>query len=171
DKLLTGQGRFADDVSSPGQAHVCFLRSPHPHARIAGIDTKAAAALPGVIAVVTGEDLVRAGVKPLPSSADFKRADGSPSASPPRHALAVGTVRFVGEAVAAVIGESAAQARDAAEAIDVRYETLPMVADAVDAVAKGAPLVWPAASGNIAAELRHGSAAAAAAAFDKAEHR
>ena len=170
DRLLAGTGSFADDVSSPGQAHVCFLRSPYPHARILGIDKTAGAALPGVIAIVTGDDLVRARVKPLPSSTDFRRADGSPSASPPRHALAVGTVRFVGEAVAAVIGESAEQARDAAEAIDVRYETLPMVADPADAIANGAPLVWPAASGNIAAEIRHGSAAAAAAAFAKAAH-
>jgi carbon-monoxide dehydrogenase large subunit len=170
DRLLSGTGTFADDVSSPGQAQVCFLRSPHPHARILGIDKTAAAALPGVLAIVTGDDLVRAQVKPLPSSTDFKRADGSPSASPPRHALAVGAVRFVGEAVAAVIAESAAQARDAAEAIDVRYETLPMVADTVDAIAKDAPLVWPAAPGNIAAEIRHGSAGAAAAAFDKAAH-
>ena len=116
ERLLTGAGIFADDVSSPGQAHVSFLRSPYPHARILGIDTTAAAALPGVLAIVTGDDLVRAQVKPLPSSADFKRADGSPSASPPRHALAVGTVRFVGEAVAAVIAKSAEQAREAAEA-------------------------------------------------------
>jgi carbon-monoxide dehydrogenase large subunit len=170
DRLLAGTGSFADDVSSPHQAHVCFLRSPYPHARILGIDKTAAAALPGVIAIVTGDDLVRARVKPLPSSTDFRRADGSPSASPPRHALAVGTVRFVGEAVAAVIAQTREQARDAAEAIDVRYDTLPMVADPVDAIANGAPLVWPAASGNIAAEIRHGSAAAAAAAFDKAAH-
>jgi len=170
DRLLTGTGIFADDVSSPDQAQVCFLRSPYPHARILGIDKTAAAALPAVLAIVTGDDLVGAQVKPLPSSADFKRADGSPSASPPRHALAVGTVRFVGEAVAAVIAESAEQAREAAEAIDVRYETLPTVADTVDAIAEGAPLVWPLATGNIAAEIRHGSAAAAAAAFDKAAH-
>ena len=170
DRLLTGTGIFADDVSSPDQAQVCFLRSPYPHARILGIDKTAAAALPAVLAIVTGDDLVHAQVKPLPSSADFKRADGSPSASPPRHALAVGTVRFVGEAVAAVIAESAEQAREAAEAIDVRYETLPTVADTVDAIAEGAPLVWPLATGNIAAEIRHGSAAAAAAAFDKAAH-
>ena len=170
DKLLTGQGRFADDVSSPGQAHVCFLRSPHPHARIAGIDTKAAAALPGVVAVVTGEDLVRAGVKPLPSSADFKRADGSPSASPPRYALAHEIVRFVGEAVAAVVAETREQARDAADAVDVRYEPLAAVVDPVAALASGAPLVWPAASGNIANEIRHGDAAATAAAFGKAAH-
>jgi carbon-monoxide dehydrogenase large subunit len=170
DRLLVGTGSFADDISSPDQAHVCFLRSPYPHARILGTDKTAAAALPGVIAIVTGDDLVRARVKPLPSSTDFRRADGSPSASPPRHALAVGTVRFVGEAVAAVIAQTPEQARDAAEAIDVRYDTLPMVADPVDAIANGAPLVWPAASGNIAAEIRHGSAAAAAAAFDSAAH-
>jgi len=78
-------------------------------------------------------DLVAAGVKPLPLSIDFKRGDGSPTASPPRHALAVDTVRFVGEAIAAVIAQSAEEARDAAEAIDVRYEALPMVADLDDA--------------------------------------
>src|SRR5450755_1188159 len=168
--LLTGTGVFVDDVSLPGQAYVCFLRSPYPHARLTAVDTAAASAMSGVVAIVTGADLVRAGVKPLPLSADFKRGDGSPTASPPRHALAVDTVRFVGEAVAAVIAQSAGQARDAAEAIDVRYEALPVVADLDDAVAAGAPLVWPAATGNIAAEIRHGDAAAAAAAFDTAAH-
>ena len=165
DRLLTGSGSFADDALLPGQAHVHFLRSPHPHARLLGIGTAAAAAMPGVIAVITGDDLVRARVGPLPASVDFKRADGSPSASPPRHALAVGTVRFVGEAVAAVVARSVAQARDAADAIEVRYETLPVITEPVAAVAAGAPQVWPAASGNIAAEIRHGSASAAAAAF------
>jgi carbon-monoxide dehydrogenase large subunit len=168
--LLTGAGIFADDVSLPGQAHVCFLRSPYPHARIVAIDAGAATAMSGVVAIVTGADLAAAGVKPLPLSIDFKRSDGSPTASPPRHALAVDTVRFVGEAVAAVIAQSVEEARDAAEAIDVRYEALPMVADLDDAVAAGAPLVWPAATGNVAAEIRHGDAAAAATAFDKAAH-
>ena len=154
--LLTGAGIFADDVSLPGQAYVCFLRSPYPHARIVAIDAAAAAVMSGVVAIVTGADLVAAGVKPLPLSIDFKRGDGSPTASPPRHALAVDTVRFVGEAVAAVIAQNAEEARDAAEAIDVRYEALPMVADLDDAVAAGAPLVWPAATGNVAAEIRHG---------------
>jgi aerobic carbon-monoxide dehydrogenase large subunit len=168
--LLTGAGVFADDVSLPGEAHVCFLRSPYPHARLVAIDTAAASTMSGVLAIVTGADLVAAGVKPLPLSIDFKRSDGSPTASPPRHALAVDAVRFVGEAVAAVIAESVEQARDAAEAIDVRYESLPMVADLDDAVADGAPLVWPDATGNVAAEIRHGDAAAAAAAFDKAAH-
>ena len=169
--LLTGAGRFTDDFSVPGQAYVCFLRSPHAHARIGTIDRRAAAGMPGVIALVTGEDLVRDSVAPLPLSADFKRADGSPTASPPRHALAVGTVRFVGEAVAAAIARSAQQARDAVEAIDVRYDPLPAVTDAAAAVSAGAPQVWPAASGNVACEARHGDAKATDAAFARAAHR
>ena len=126
--------------------------------------------MPGIIAIVTGDDLVRAGVKPLPLSADFRRSDGSPTASAPRHALAVGTVRFVGEAVAAVIASDLAQARDAVEAIDVRYAPLPSVVDSAEAVAPGAPLVWPAASGNVACEARHGDAVATEAAFRRARH-
>ena len=125
--LLTGAGRFVDDFSAPGQAWVSFLRSPHAHARIEAIDRRAAEGLPGVLAIVTGDDLVRDGVRPLPLSADFKRADGSPTASPPRHALAVDAVRFVGEAVAAVIAQTPQQARDAAEAIDVRYQPLSLI--------------------------------------------
>ena len=82
ESLLTGAGYFADDATLPDQACVMFLRSPHPHARITAIDTAAAAALPGVIAIVTGEDLVRARVKPIPLSADFKRSDGSPTFTP-----------------------------------------------------------------------------------------
>jgi len=170
EKLLIGAGCFADDAKLANQASVCFLRSPHPHARITGIDTAAAAAMPGVIAIVTGDDLIRARVKPLPPSADFKRSDGSPTATAPRHALAVGAVRFVGEAVAAVVAESIAQARDAMEAIDVQYEALLCVVDVADAVAAGAPLVWPAASGNVACEVHHGDAAATEAAFAKAAH-
>jgi carbon-monoxide dehydrogenase large subunit len=170
DSLLGGAGRFADDVSIQGEAHLAFLRSPYPHARITGIDTRSASALPGVIAIVTGEDLQRAGVRPLPNSADFKRADGSPIASPPRHCLAVATVRFVGEAVAAAIAESREQARDALDTIDVRYEPLPCVTEAAQAVRDGSPLVWPQATGNIAAEAHYGDAAAAGAAFRKAAH-
>ncbi len=168
--LLTGAGCFADDVAPPDCAHVAFLRSPHPHARIVSIDAATAKKMPGVVAVFTGDDLVRAGVKPIPNSADFKRGDGSPTASPPRRALAAEAVRFVGEAVAVVIAQTRAQARDAVEAIDVRYEPMPSVSDAVAAVAAGAPLVWPQATGNIAAEAHHGDIAAATAAFRKAAH-
>jgi carbon-monoxide dehydrogenase large subunit len=171
DALLTGRGRFVDDFSLPGQAVLHVLRSPHPRARIVSIDTKAAAAMPGVAAILTGDGLLRAGVKPLVSSADFRRADGSPTAAPPRHALAVGEVRYVGEAVAAIVAETLHQARDAAEAIDVRYAPLPSVADASAAVAPGAPLVWAAATGNLACEMRHGDAAKTADAFARAAHR
>ena len=168
--LLIGKGRFADDVNAPGELHLAVLRSPHPHARIVAIDTAAAAALPGVLAVVTGKELVRAGVNPLALSADFRRADGSPTATPPRHALAVDVVRHVGEAVAAVVAASPAEAQDAVEAIEVGYEPLPVVVDLPRAIVPGAPLVWKEASGNVACELRHGDAKATAAAFRKAAH-
>jgi aerobic carbon-monoxide dehydrogenase large subunit len=170
DKLLRGEGSFTDDVSEAGQAYIVFLRSPHPHARIARIDVAAATAMPGVVAVVTGEELVRAGVKALVASTDFRRADGSPSESPPRRALAFETVRFVGEAVAAVVAETREQARDAAEAIEIDYEPLSAVVDPVAALGSGAPLVWPAATGNLSSEIRHGDAKATAAAFAKAAH-
>ena len=168
ESLLKGTGLFADDASLPEQAFVHFLRSPHPHARIAALDTAAALALPGVIAVLTGDDLVRAGVKPLAPSADFRRGDGSPTATAPRHALAAGTVRYVGEAVAAIVAQSSAQARDALEAVDVRYEPLPNVTNLPDATAPGAPQVWADATGNVACEIRHGNVAATTAAFAKA---
>jgi carbon-monoxide dehydrogenase large subunit len=168
--LLVGKGRFADDVSAPNQVFACFLRSPHPHARIAAIDAGAAEKMPGVIGVVTGDDLVRDGVKPLPNSADFKRPDGKPLASPPRHALAVGMVRFVGEAVAVVLAQTRTQAQDAADAIDIRYDALPAVADLHRAMAANSPCVWDKAPDNIAAEARHGNAAATEAAFRRAAH-
>src|SRR5438067_1058650 len=168
--LLAGKGRFADDASVPNQVYAYFLRSPHAHARIASIDGRAAKEMPGVIGIVTGDDLVGAGVKPLPNSADFKRPDGKPLASPPRHALAVDTVRFVGEALAVVIAQTREQAQDAVDAIDVRYDALPAIADLDSAIAAGAPLVWDKATGNIAAEARHGDAAATEAAFRDAAH-
>ncbi len=170
DSLLTGRDLFADNFSLPGQACLMFLRSPHAHARITALDVAAARTMPGVVAIVTGAELVRAGVKPLPKSPDFKRADGSKTAAPPQHVLAVDTVRFVGEAVVAIVAETRDQARDAAEAIDVRYEALPAVVDIADAVAADAALVWPAATGNVACEARHGDAAATAAAFARAAH-
>ncbi len=170
DSLLTGRGQFADNFVLPGQAHLVFLRSPHAHARITALDVTAAKAMPGVVAVLTGEDLVGAGVKPIPQSTDFKRHNGGETVAPPQHALAVGTVRYVGEAVAAIVADTREQARDAAEAIDVRYEALPMVADLADAVARGAPLVWPEAAGNVACEKRHGNAEATALALTAAAH-
>jgi len=170
ENLLKGAGLFADDVDAPGQARLATLRSPHAHARIDSIDTAAAKAMPGVLAVLTGDDLAGAGVKPLPRSTDFRRANNEPSEAPPQHSLAVGTVRFAGEAVVAVVAETLAQARDALEAITVEYSPLPVVADMAAAVAAGSPLVWDAATGNIAAEMRHGDPAATAQAFASAAH-
>ncbi|MBS0560521.1 MAG: xanthine dehydrogenase family protein molybdopterin-binding subunit [Proteobacteria bacterium] len=168
--LLAGKGRFTDDVSLPGQVHLAFLRSPVAHARIVSIDTSAASAMPGVVGVLTGADLVADGVKPLPVAPVFKRLDGSPGATPLRRALAHEAVRFVGEAVVAVFAETLDQARDAAEAVLVDYEELPTVVTLAQATAEGAPLIMPEAAGNIAAQMRHGDAAASDAAFARAAH-
>ncbi|BEP69311.1 MULTISPECIES: xanthine dehydrogenase family protein molybdopterin-binding subunit [Variovorax] len=170
ESLLAGAGRYTDDVTLSEQAHLVFLRSPYPHARIVSIDTSAAVGMPGVLRVITGADLAEAGVKPMPGAAGFKRADGSDSASPPRRALAHERARFVGEPVAAVIADTVQQARDAAEAVMVDYEELPMVVDLPGATADGAPLLCEEATGNIAAEMRHGSSEAATAAFERAAH-
>ena len=102
DDLLTGRDRFADNFSLPGQCHLAFVRSPHAHARILSIDASSAKAMEGVVAIVTGAELAQAGVKPLVQSADFKRANGQPTAAPPQHAMAIDTARFAGEIVAAV---------------------------------------------------------------------
>ncbi len=168
--LVAGAGRFVDDVDLPGQTHLAFVRSPYPHARILSLDASGALEMPGVIAVFTGADLVRAGVKPLPASANFPRPDGSPPTSPPRRVLAHETVRFVGEAVAAVIAQTRELARAARDAVFVDYEELPMVADLDAALADGAPLVWADAGSNVVARAEHGDRAAADAAFAKAAH-
>jgi carbon-monoxide dehydrogenase large subunit len=169
--LLVGRGQFTDNVTVEGAAHVAFLRSPYAHARIVSVDTAAAAGMPGVIAVYTGAQLVAAGVKPMPKAAGFQRANGQPPASAARHALAVDAVRFVGEAVAAVVAETRDAAKDALEAVLVDYEELPAVVDPVRATAPGAPVICPDAPDNIAAEMRHGSIAATEAAFASAAHR
>jgi aerobic carbon-monoxide dehydrogenase large subunit len=168
--LLAGRGRFTDDVSVLEQTSLCFLRSTQAHARIVSIDVTAAQAMPGVLAVLTGADLAEAGVKPIPLAPMFQRPDGSPGATPLRPALAQDIVRFVGEAVVALIAETAEQAKDALEAILIDYEDLPVVTELTEATAVGAPLIWPAATGNIAAQMKHGDAAAADASFASAAH-
>ena len=170
DALLAGAGKFTDDVTLSEQSQLFFLRAPYPHARILSIDTAAALAMPGVLLVVSGADMVAAGAKPIPGAAGFKRADGSPIAAPLRRALAHECVRFVGEAVVAVVALTLQQARDAAEAISIDYEELPMVVDMSDATAPGAQALCSEAPDNIAAETRYGNADATAAAFAKARH-
>ena len=168
--LLVGKGQFADNVPVAGATHVAFLRSPYAHARITSIDGSAAASMPGVVAVYTGAQLLAAGVNPMPKAAGFERANGQPPASAARHALALETVRFVGEAVAAVVAESREAARDAVEAVRVEYDELPAVVDPVRAIAPGAPVLCPEAPDNIAAEMRHGDIEATEAAFAAAAH-
>jgi carbon-monoxide dehydrogenase large subunit len=169
--LVAGRGRYTDDLAPAGETHLVFLRSPHAHARIVSIDADAARAMPGVLAVFTGAQLAAAGVKPMARAPlPFTRPDGKPLAGAPLHALAHERVRYVGEAVAAVVAETRAAARAAADAIMVDYEELPAVVDPFAAMRPGAPVLCDEAPDNIAAEARHGDAAAAASAFERAAH-
>ncbi len=167
--LMTGRGKFTDDVTLPNQAHCAFARSQYAHARIVRIDTTAARKAPGVIAVFTGADLIADGVGQLPFAQMHKRPDGSPVVAPPRYPLTADAARFVGNAFAMVIAETRNQAKDAAELVEVEWEDLPAIVEAVDAARADAPAHWPAAFtpeyGNIAAIYRIGDAAAVDAAF------
>jgi carbon-monoxide dehydrogenase large subunit len=168
--LLKGLGQYTDDVVPAGQLRAAFVRSPYPHARIASIDTANAKGMPGVQCVVTGADLVQAGVNPIPTNPAFKRADGAPAASAARRALAHERVRYVGEPVVLVVAETWQQARDAAEAVWVEYEELPHVIHLEEAVSPGAAVICEDAPDNVAAEMRFGDAQQAADAFARAAH-
>ena len=139
--LLKGLGQYTDDVAPAGELRLAFVRSPYPHAKIVSIDTATARGMPGVLQVVTGAELVAAGVKPIPTNPAFKRGDGTPAATAPRRPLAHERVRYVGEPVVAVVAETLQQARDAAEAVWVEYEELSNVVTLDDAIAPDAPLV------------------------------
>ena len=149
ERMLKGAGRYVADWNLPGQARGHFLRSDHPHAEIADIDAAAALAMPGVIAVITGEELAKAGLKPIPAAAPFKWRDGSEQRPALRPSLAHGRVRHVGEPVALVVAETAAQAQDAAEAVSVEYRELPAAVSAEEALAAGAPHLHEVAPGNL----------------------
>ncbi len=169
--LVTGQGRFVDDFSPPGSLHLMFVRTPMAHARILGIDSSAALALPDVIAVFTAKDLIAAGVKTFAGPpGNFKRPDGQPVPPPPRHALAPEVVRFVGEAVAAVVARTPDAARAARDAVMVDYEELPALSSAQAALQPGAHQIWEGAPGNIVAQVSYGNAEATASAFAQAAH-
>ena len=169
--LVQGQGRYTDDVQPAGQLCLRFVRSSFAHGRIVGIDTTAALAVPGVVAVYTGAELLAAGVKPLAPASGFKQPGGQAMSPPPKHALAVDVVRYVGECVAAVVATDRHAAQAGADAVAVDIEALPAVADTTAALAAGAPQVWPGAPGNLLAEMQHGDAAATTAAFAAAAHR
>jgi carbon-monoxide dehydrogenase large subunit len=169
-RLITGTGQYVDDIARPGEAHAVLVRSPHAHARIAGIDTQAAKAAPGVLAVYTGADLQADGVNAFPINPGLKNAAGNPMSGPPYYALAVGEVRYVGEAVAAVVAQTRQQAQDAAELVAVEYDELPAVVTIEQASAANAPVLWSDAPQNIAAQMEFGDKAATDAAFAKAKH-
>ena len=153
-RLLKGGGRYTDDVSAPGQAQGYFLRSPFAHAEIRGIDTSAATAMPGVIGIVTIADLDADGIGGLKCYAPVKNSDGSDQAVPPRPILARGRVRHVGEPVALVVAETIEQAKDAAEAIAVDYDSLPAAAD--PATTLNGPAIWDEAPNNLCFDWEFG---------------
>ena len=168
-RFLRGKGRFVDDLTPHGAAHLVVLRSPHASARITRIDAAAARAMPGVLLVLTPEEVEELGV--LRCVTPRFRRDGRPIAQTPWRMLAMGEVRYVGDAVAAVIAETRSQAQDAAEAITVEYAPLPAVADCAEAVKPGAPVVWPEfAPENESFLFRLGDFAAVDAAFARAAH-
>jgi carbon-monoxide dehydrogenase large subunit len=148
--LLRGQGRFIDDAPLHGRVYGCFVRSTHAHGKIRNIDIAAARAADGVLAVLTAADMKAAGIGPILRHPPMTGRDGAALVEPPRPALAGERVMHVGEPLALIVAASAALAQDAAERINVDYEELQPVLDARQAVAPGAPLLWPQAPGNLA---------------------
>ena len=169
-RFITGQGRYVDDINRPGQAHAYFLRSPHAHARIKSIDLKDASAAPGVVAIFTGDDIAADKVGGLICGWAIFNKDGSPMRAGAHPALAQGKVRYVGDHVAVVIADTLAQARDAAEMINVEYEVLPAVADMAAARKAGAPTIHDEAPDNQFYDWELGDKAGTDAAFAKAKH-
>ncbi len=166
-RFVTGRGRYVDDINLPGQTHAVFVRSPHAHARIRGIDKQPALAVPGVIAVFTGEDTKADGLGDLICGWLVKSKDGSPMKMGPHPVLAREKVRYVGDPVAVVIAETLAAARDGAEALAVDYEELPAVVDL--ATAHDAPvLVHDEAPNNLVYDWELGDRAAVEEAFARA---
>jgi carbon-monoxide dehydrogenase large subunit len=169
-RFLTGLGNYTDDINRPGQAHAWILRSPHAHAKIRSIDTKAAASAPGVIAIFTGADIVAAGLGGLPCGWQVTDRHGNPMIEPAHPILVSDTVRHVGDQVAVVIAESRNQARDAAEKIVVDYEPLAACVATGKAMAKGSPQVWGDAKNNLCYDWELGDRAACDEAFSKAKY-
>ena len=169
-RFLTGMGHYVDDMNRPGQAHAVFVRSPHAHARLASVDTKAALASPGVVAVFTGADLEADGVGALPCGWVITQTNGETWNAPPHPVIASETVRCVGDQVAVVIAETLEQARDGAEKVAVDYEVLPAVLDPAKAADSDAPQLHADAPNNTCYVWGLGDAEATKAAFARAKH-
>jgi carbon-monoxide dehydrogenase large subunit len=159
-RFLTGQGTYTDDINRPGQLYAYILRSPHAHARIAGLDTGAAAKAAGVTAVFTGKDLADAGVGGLPCGWQIHNKDGSPMQEPAHPVLALDRVRHVGDPVAVVIADTLGHARDASELVNVDYAIEPAVTNASEALKPSAPLVFAEVPGNVCYDWHLGDPAA-----------
>src|SRR5215469_3913072 len=140
--LLRGDGHYADDVNLPGQAYAVMVRSGYAHGIIRAIDTAAARSMPGVLGVYTAAELAAGGVGPLPPRQVMNNRDGTPMLSPVRNALATDKVRYVGDPIAAVVAETVAQAKDAAETVHVEIDPLPAVTTPSAAAAAGVPLLY-----------------------------
>jgi carbon-monoxide dehydrogenase large subunit len=168
-RLLKGRGLFVNDVNLPHQSYAVVLRSPHAHADIRSIDTTAATALPGVLAIYTGEDVAadNLGVPGMP--AKWLRPDGAPMKYRPQPPLALGRVRYVGDPVALIVADTLAQAHDAAEAVLFDYNPLPSVTDTARTVDADAPVIWEDGPDNISGLYQEGDSAATEAAFAKAD--
>ncbi|OKL44223.1 xanthine dehydrogenase family protein molybdopterin-binding subunit [Pseudovibrio exalbescens] len=169
-RFITGAGRYTDDMVLPRTGYAAFVRSPHAHARIKGIDASAALAMPGVDAVLDGNQLVGDGIGNIICGWMIHSKDGSPMKMGAWRALEPEVVRFVGQAVAVVVADTLKQARDAAEAVVVDYEELPAVVDSLDALKEGAPQLHPEAENNLIFDWEIGDEAATNDAFSKAAH-
>src|SRR5690242_8765827 len=168
--LLRGEGKYSDDWNLPGQAYCWIVRSPYAHGILRGIDTAAARQVPGVLVVYTAADLAAGGIGPLPARQVMNNRDGTPMLQPVRYALATDKVRHVGEAVAAVIGETLAAAKDGAEAVELDIEPLPAVTEPDEADAPDAPQLYDDVPHNIGLDFHFGDSAAVSAAFARAAH-
>ena len=177
-RLLTGKGCFSDDLNLPGQVYAVMVRSPHAHARLAGIDSSRAALAPGVLAILTGEDARADGLASIPHAPRLRHPpdvallnrDGSPHYVSAHLPLPVDKARFAGEVVAVVIAESTLIAKDAAEQLRIDYEPLTAVTDTAMAVRLDAPLVWEERRSNICIDADEGDSASTATAFARAAH-
>jgi carbon-monoxide dehydrogenase large subunit len=169
-RFITGKGHYTDDINRPGQAYAFFVRSPHAHATIKSIDSKAAAAMPGVLAVLTGAELAGDKIGNLICGWMIHSKDGSPMKMAPHPALAVGKACYVGDPVGVVIATTLAQARDAAEKVKVDYAVLPAVADLAAAQKSGTAQIHEVAPNNTIYQWHIGNPKGAEAAFRSARH-
>ncbi len=169
-RLLKGNGRYTDDIAPAGLLHGVVLRSPHAAARIGGVDTAAAMAVPGVVAVYTSADLNADKLGTLPCAVALTNRDGTTQALPPRPVLADGAVHHVGDPVAFIVAETVQAGRDGAELIDVQYDPLPSATDLATAMEPGQPLVWANVPNNVCFDWEIGDKAKTDALFASAAH-